>query len=514
MISVAFVTLGCPKNEVDTAAMKALVEASAYILSDEVASADVVVVNTCSFISTATEASIETILDLAAERGDLPARLVATGSGSAAGRLAMEPGLDVGRGQTDCSLKTVHTDCFPGARTPLGAPLPQRSQILLVAGCMVNRYGAQELEGELPEVSAFVPIEGESDLLRVIEEQTGVAASVAPGGEAKATPDVGSGSPADVACDEGSASAPASAYLMIADGCDRVCSFCTIPAIRGPYRSKTPDELVAQARKLVASGVRELVLIAQDTTAYGHDLPDRPTLASLVARLCDETDLAWLRLMYLQPEGVTDELIDVVAAHPQVVRSFEMPLQHSSERILRAMNRAGGRTRFAALIATLRNRLPGLALRTTLIVGFPGETEEEFNDLLDFVRQMRFDYVGVFPYSPEDETPAAELPAQLDEDVRLARAQLVRDAADEIGWERAAAHVDQTIPVLIEAFDAEEGCFLGRASFQAPDIDGQVRIVAEEGARPDISLNAIMRVRIQDALLYDLEGILDDERRG
>jgi len=456
MISVAFVTLGCPKNEVDTAAMKALVAASRYGLCEDPADADVVVVNTCSFITTATEASLETILDLAEQRGDLPA------------------GVD------------------------------GRDRLLLVAGCLVNRYNADELSAELPEVDAFVSIEGESDLLRVIEKLTGEEA-----GAQDNRAEVSDGSQKNERA-AGEAGAP-SAYLMIADGCDRTCSYCTIPAIRGPYRSKTPDELVTEARQLVDSGVRELVLIAQDTTAYGHDLPDRPTLAALVARLCEETDVAWLRLMYLQPEGVTDELIETVVTHSQVVRSLEMPLQHCATRLLRAMQRSGGREQFATLIARLRGRLPDLALRTTLITGFPGETETDFQELLNFVREQRFDYVGVFPFSPEDETAAAELPDQVDEELRLARAQTLRDAADEIGWERAAAHVGQIVEVLVESFDEEEEIWLGRASFQAPDIDGVVRIDPELCAGMTLHPGVIIKVLVQDALLYDLEGVIQHE---
>ena len=427
MVSVAFVTLGCPKNEVDSAGMKARVNASRYALCEDPADADVIVVNTCSFIATATEASIETILDLT----------------------------------------------------------ERRDQHILVTGCLVNRYGAGDLETELPEVSAFIPIEGERDLLCVIEKLTGEPADAGP----DAAPVI---------------ERAATAWLMIADGCDRSCSYCTIPAIRGPYRSRKPDELVAEARVLVASGVRELVLIAQDTTAYGHDLEDRPTLAALVARLCEETDLSWLRLMYLQPEGVTDELIATIAAHPQVVRSLEIPLQHSAARLLRAMRRSGGRAQFTELIARLRKQLPGLALRTTLIAGFPGETEEDFLDMIDFVREIRFDYVGVFPFSPEDQTRAAELPDQVPEEVRLARAQELRDVADEIGWERAADHVGQSVDVLVESFDEEEGCWIGRAPFQAPDIDGVVRIPSSTDLRP----GDLVPVLIQDSLLYDLEGVI------
>ncbi len=441
MTSVAFITLGCPKNEVDTARMRARVAASSYELSNDPRQADVVVVNTCSFITSATAASIETILEI--------------------------PELE--------------------RETP---------PLLLVAGCLVNRYSEDELSGEMPEVDAFVAIEGEHDLCAVIERLTGEPSGVSDNDELAPLSD-----------------APF-AYLMIADGCDRACAYCTIPSIRGPYISKTPEALLAEAQTLINEGKRELILIAQDTTAYGHDLPDKPSLAALVRLLCEKTSVERLRLMYLQPEGFTDELLEVIATYPQVQHYLEMPLQHCEKRILRLMNRAGDAQAFEALIARIRTVVPDMVLRSTFIAGFPSETAEESTALVDFVRRVAFDYVGVFPYSPEEGTEAAVLPLQLPEETRLARTQHLRDVGDEIAWDKLERFIDAELSVLVEDYDEEEGAWVGRSYFQAPEIDGVVRFVLPEDASKElrtayetIQSGALVTVKVQDCFLYDLEGV-------
>jgi ribosomal protein S12 methylthiotransferase len=423
--SVAFVTLGCPKNEVDTDRMRAAVAASAYRLEDDEAHADIVVVNTCSFISEATEESISAILDLV---GD------ATGA---------------------------------------------RERKLVVAGCMPARYG-EDLATLLPEVSAFVPVAMEGSLLAVLEQLTGL-----PG-----APD---------------ASAPsrtvsgATAYLQIADGCHRACSYCTIPAIRGPYASRPLADILGEARELVALGAREIILIGQDTTAYGRDLSSPNTLADVVRAVAAVDGVSWLRLMYVQPDGITTDLLASIAENPNVVRYLDMPLQHASARVLHSMKRRGSAPDFIDLVGQIRDALPGVVLRTTLIAGYPGETAAEFKELLGFIENARLDYVGVFAYSPEEGTVAAELPQQIPPRTRQARTQRVRDTADVIGVELVADRVGSTVEVLIQGVDEDEGVTVGRWRGQAPEIDGLVLL---DRGRP----GEIVSVRLVDSIGYDLEG--------
>lgn len=425
--SVAFVTLGCPKNEVDSDRMRAAVVASRFLLAEQVEEADVVVVNTCSFIREATEESIEVVLDLAAQWA------------------------------------------------------PEREdRRLIVAGCMPSRY-AGELETALPEIDAFLPVAAEHTLLDLLQELTGFDAG-ATGTELPAR----------------SASGP-SAYLQVADGCHRSCAYCTIPRIRGPYRSRPLDELVREARALVATGAKELVLIGQDVTAYGRDLDGPGTLADVVHAIADIEGVTWLRVMYAQPDGVTPELLSAMAAHENVCHYLDMPLQHASRDVLKRMRRRGDAATYLKLIERIRETLPGVVLRTTLIAGFPGETRADAAELQRFVRAARFDYVGVFAFSPEEGTAAAALDDQVPLKTRRARAQRLRDIADEIGADRAAERVGQEIEVLVEGVDEDDGVVFGRWRGQAPEVDGVVLLDRGEPGQ-------ILTARIVDALGYDLEG--------
>ncbi len=424
--AVAFITLGCPKNEVDTDRMRAAVGASTFTLAEEPDDADIVVVNTCSFIQDATEESVNTVLDIAAQW------------------------------------------------------LPERDgRHIIVAGCMPARYG-EELTEAMPEVAAFVPVAEEGALLDVLERITGVDGSVA----AEAPTRTISGP---------------SAYLQISDGCHRECAYCTIPSIRGPYVSRTNAEIVAEARELVALGAREIVLIGQDITAYGRDLDSGDTLADVVRAVAAVPGVDWLRLMYVQPDGVTDELLAAIAENPNVCHYLDIPLQHASKPVLRAMKRSGDSASFLALLERIRDVLPDVVLRTTLIAGFPGETTADVRELRRFLTAARFDYVGVFIYSPEEGTAAAELDDQVPLRTRRARAQRLRDLADEIGFERAAARVGSVVQVLVEGIDPDEGVVIGRWRGQAPEIDGLV--VLDGGTAGEI-----VSATIVDSLGYDLEG--------
>jgi ribosomal protein S12 methylthiotransferase len=348
---------------------------------------------------------------------------------------------------------------------------------LVVTGCMPSRYG-DDLAEAMPEVDEFVPVAGEEDLARVLCRLAGIADG--PGAAAA-----------------GRLAPGPSAYLQVSDGCHRACTYCTIPAIRGPYRSRAARDIVAEARALVVAGARELVLIGQDISAWGRDLPDSPALADLVRKLAKVEGLAWLRLMYVQPDGITPDLLEAMAASPVVCRYLDMPLQHASREVLRRMGRRGDAAEYLRLIGVIRQLLPGVTLRTTLIAGFPGETRQDSKRLLDFVRDARLDFVGIFPYSAEEGTPAARMDDQISARTKIARAQRLRDAADEIGFEKVADLVGRTLEVLVEGVD-EEGRTFGRHRGQAPEIDGFVFLDRAAAA------GAIVSAEIVDALGYDL----------
>jgi ribosomal protein S12 methylthiotransferase len=422
---VAFVTLGCPKNEVDSDRMAAALT-GAFDLVADIDRADAVVVNTCAFIREATEESIAVILDVVGEW-----------KSAGAGRR------------------------------------------LVVTGCMPSRYG-EDLSASMPEVDAFVPVADEDRLAGVLASLLDVAVPVTAAAPARLAPGP-------------------SAYLKISDGCHRSCTFCIIPAIRGDYTSRTAADILAEAEALVAGGARELILIGQDTSSWGRDLPDRPVLAELVRALARVKGLAWLRLMYVQPDEITPELLEVMADSPVMCRYLDMPLQHASRDVLRRMGRRGDASEYARLIGVVRDLLPGVALRTTLIAGFPGETREDAKRLLDFVREAKLDYVGVFPYSPEEGTAAAVMPGQVPARTRVARAQRLRDTADVIGFARVAGLVGSTLEVLVEGVD-EEGTTVGRHRGQAPEIDGVVLLDTA------CAVGDIVRARMTGSLGYDLIG--------
>lgn len=427
---VSFITMGCAKNEVDTADMKGLLAQAGYALEDDPACADVIVVNTCSFIQSATEESLEAIFDAAAL-----------------------PNVEAGDAR------------------------------IVVAGCMPARYG-DELADELTEASAFVPCSKEDDIVAVIDRCLGVARDASEP----------LGAPASVAAGQGATFA----YVKISDGCDRWCSYCTIPLIRGRYHSFPLDDIVRDVERHAATGVREIDLIAQDTGRWGQDFEEPSSLAALLEELAVRFPQLWFRVMYLQPEGVTDELLAVMAAHDNICSYLDIPLQHVDETLLRAMNRRGSRARFEELFERILAAVPDITLRTTLIAGFPGETDEQFDELCDFVEDAPFHYVGVFAYSREEGTRAYDLPDQIDEDEKAERAQRLRDIADASCAPRIAARVGQTLDVLVEGAE-EDGQLYGRAQCQAPDVDGVTYV-------PHGEVGEIASVRICDTLLYEMEG--------
>lgn len=436
--SLLYITLGCAKNEVDTDRMRALLDAADYQEVDSAQDADAVIINTCSFLASATSESIETTLALAEE---------------------INEGV--------------------------------RATRIIMCGCVPSRYGDQ-LPQELPEVSAFVRADEEDGIVAIVDDVLGVEH------------DMPSFIPNIKRTVEGSV-----AYVKISDGCDRFCSFCAIPYIRGRYHSRPADRIIAEARELVAGGVKEIVLIGQDTGIWGKDFKDEndgpANLAQLLVALAEALRPlhVWIRVLYLQPEGMTDELIAAIRDTPEVLPYIDIPVQHCNERVLKSMHRSGSEQQFDELFAHLRSEIPGMVIRTTSLVGFPGETDEEAEQMLAFMDRNSFDYTSVFAYSREEGTRAAEMDDQVDEDVKLERAQKALDLAEALGFAATASHVGETAEVIIDGIEENDGFseFIGHAWFQAPDSDGAVHLDIEEACIGDI-----VTVEFTDSFCYELVG--------
>lgn len=436
--SLLYITLGCAKNEVDTDRMRALLDAADYQEVDSAQDADAVIINTCSFLASATSESIETTLALAEE---------------------------VNEGV--------------------------RATRIIMCGCVPSRYGDQ-LPQELPEVSAFVRADEEDGIVAIVDDVLGVER------------DMPSFIPNIKRTVEGSV-----AYVKISDGCDRFCSFCAIPYIRGRYHSRPADRIIAEARELVAGGVKEIVLIGQDTGIWGKDFKDEndgpANLAQLLVALAEALRplRVWIRVLYLQPEGMTDELIAAIRDTPEVLPYIDIPVQHCNERVLKSMHRSGSEQQLDELFAHLRSEIPGMVIRTTSLVGFPGETDEEAEQMLAFMDRNSFDYTSVFAYSREEGTRAAEMDDQVDEDVKLERAQKALDLAEALGFAATASHVGETAEVIIDGIEENDGFseFIGHAWFQAPDSDGAVHLDIEEACIGDI-----VTVEFTDSFCYELVG--------
>lgn len=436
--SLLYITLGCAKNEVDTDRMRALLDAADYQEVDSAQDADAVIINTCSFLASATSESIETTLALAEE---------------------------VNEGV--------------------------RATRIIMCGCVPSRYGDQ-LPQELPEVSAFVRADEEDGIVAIVDDVLGVER------------DMPSFIPNIKRTVEGSV-----AYVKISDGCDRFCSFCAIPYIRGRYHSRPADRIIAEARELVAGGVKEIVLIGQDTGIWGKDFKDEndgpANLAQLLVALAEALRPlhVWIRVLYLQPEGMTDELIAAIRDTPEVLPYIDIPVQHCNERVLKSMHRSGSEQQLDELFAHLRSEIPGMVIRTTSLVGFPGENDEEAEQMLAFMDRNSFDYTSVFAYSREEGTRAAEMDDQVDEDVKLERAQKALDLAEALGFAATASHVGETAEVIIDGIEENDGFseFIGHAWFQAPDSDGAVHLDIEEACIGDI-----VTVEFTDSFCYELVG--------
>ena len=445
------VTLGCPKNVADSDKLEALLREGYHEPTDRPARADLIVVNTCGFLEAAREESIDAILRLA---------------------LRKRPG-----------------------------------QKLVVAGCLSQIY-ARQLREEMPEVDALFGVEAWEQVAALAGPPAGRAGTAGRPGQARP-----SGVEAPFHIPEASPSPRPSAYLKISDGCNAPCAFCIIPRIKGRLHSVEPEALVAEARRLAAQGVQELVLVAQDSTAYGRDRGQRDGLPELLERLAEAVPPAdcgpWIRVMYAYPGHVSARLARTMASLPQVCHYLDIPLQHASAAVLRRMRRPSNPHHVRQMFARLRSAMPDVALRTTFIVGYPGETEAEFEEMLDFVREVRFDHVGAFIYSPEPGTPAARASEQVPESVKRRRYRRLMCVAQEVSLARNQEWVGRELTVLVESEETSDGrrpggdeVFAGRSYRDAPEVDG---LVLGSGRPPPGSM---VRVRVEQALPYDLWGSL------
>lgn len=367
-----------------------------------------------------------------------------------------------------------------------------RIKKIVVTGCLSQRY-QQEIRKEIPEVDAVVGIGANGEIAEIIGKiMQGETQDVFP--EKEKMP----------LCGDRELSTPSYfAYLKIAEGCDNRCTYCAIPLIRGGYRSRTIENIVEEAQKLVDDGAKELIVIAQDTSRYGLDLYGELKLPVLLRQLCRIEKLRWVRLLYCYPDTVTDELLDVMASEEKIVKYIDLPLQHASGRVLKAMNRRGDKESLLKLIAHMREKVPGLILRTTLITGFPGETEEDFTELSEFVQEVRFDRLGCFAYSQEEDTPAALLPDQIDEETKNRRAEIIMEQQMEIMQQKGEEMIGKAVTVLTEGFDRYAECYFGRTAADSPDIDGKVFFTAQ-GNKP--YFGQFVKVRIEDCMDCDLTG--------
>ena len=455
MKNVLFVSLGCDKNLVDSEKMLGLLNEAGYRVAQEESEADAIVVNTCCFIHDAKEESVETILEMAEWKKK--------------GRL----------------------------------------KALIVTGCMAQRY-QDEIQQEIPEVDAVIGTTGYTEIVPILDE---ILAEAEASQKEAAVEEPKEKSfvnccpsidllPASLADKRVVTTGGYTAYLKIAERCNKRCTYCIIPYIRGHYRSFPMEDLLEEARKLAEGGVKELILIAQETTVYGMDCYGRKALPELLTKLCEIEGIEWIRILYCYPEEITDELIAVMKKEKKICHYLDIPIQHSEDTILKRMGRRTNRAELVSLVEKLRKEIPDIVLRTTLITGFPGETEEEFKNMVDFVDSMEFDRLGVFPYSAEEGTKAAEMDGQITEEVKESRRDEIMALQQEISADKAASRIDDEMSVLIEGYLYEDDIYIGRTYMDAPKVDGNVFVRAEE----ELISGDIVPVRITGANEYDLMG--------
>jgi len=438
MTKIGFISLGCPKNQVDCEVMLKKVADAGYELVAEDIDADIIIVNTCAFIESAKQEAIDNILDVAWLKEN------------------------------------------------------RNLQGIIVTGCLAQRY-RDEIFTELPEVDAVVGCGGIHDIVEAVKAvEKKIKYSSYPdmadldlGGERVVT------TPAHYA------------YLKIAEGCDNRCTYCAIPDIRGAFRSRDMQDIIAEAKELEALGAKELILVAQDTTRYGMDINGDVTLSTLIRGITDNTERVRIRLLYCYPDKISDELVREIAENDRVIKYVDMPIQHISDKVLKRMNRRGGSAVIKDAVKRLREGVPGIVIRTTVIVGFPGETQEDFLELCEYMAEARFDRLGCFPYSREEDTPAYDFEDQIDEDVKAQRAETVMHNQSNIALELCEEKIGQVLRVVCEGYDPVGECYFGRSDADAPEIDGKVYFLGPKGM---INEGDEVDIRINDVIDYDLIG--------
>ena len=439
-MNILFISLGCDKNLVDSEVMLGLLDAKGYQIVDDETMADVIVVNTCCFIHDAKEESIQTILDMA-------------------------------RYKTEGRLKA-----------------------LIVTGCLAQRY-QEEIQKEIPEVDAVLGTTSYDKIVDAVEgalvgnghmELADVNALPLPDSHRMVT------------------TGGHYAYLKIAEGCDKHCTYCIIPKIRGNYRSVPMDRLVKEAEELAEQGVKELILVAQETTLYGRDLYGEKSLHVLLRRLCEVKGIRWIRILYCYPEEIDENLIRVMKEEPKICHYLDLPIQHANDEIQKRMGRRTSKKQLIDIIEKLRQEIPDITLRTTLITGFPGETKEQHEEVMEFVDEMEFDRLGVFTYSPEEDTPAASMPDQIPEEVKVDRQAEIMELQQDIVFDQAEDMIGREVLVMIEGKVADENAYVGRTYKDAPNVDGLIFINTDE----ELMTGDFAKVKVTGALEYDLIGEL------
>ena len=439
-MNILFISLGCDKNLVDSEVMLGLLDKKGYQIVDSEEDADIIVVNTCCFIHDAKEESIQTILEMAEYKKE--------------GKL----------------------------------------KALIVTGCLAQRY-QQEIIDEIPEVDAVLGTTSYDHIVEAVEEALAGNGHVVLE-DVDALPDV---KEKRLVTTGGHY-----AYMKIAEGCDKHCTYCIIPKLRGNYRSVPMEKLLAEAKDLADQGVKELILVAQETTVYGKDLYGEKSLHKLLRELCKISGIQWIRILYCYPEEIYDELIQTIKEENKVCHYLDLPIQHASDAVLKRMGRRTSKAQLVEIIEKLRKEIPDISLRTTLITGFPGETQEQHEELKDFVDEMEFDRLGVFTYSPEEDTPAATMTEQIPEEVKEERQAELMELQQEIAFDLAEDMVGREVLVMIEGKVADDNAYVGRTYKDAPNVDGLIFINTDE----ELMSGDFARVRVTGALEYDLIGEL------